>query len=327
MYFPKLFDLFIDSNNTVYTSDIISAIDDYLGSLHKDESFYEKDLNYYINDLQLTEQILNNLCQIKLIEVEIDEDSVAEDDEFIGNKYVLLVEPKKLEDKSYLEYIKKKRQIDSFSIIYEKTKMKKSGALTLIDLKGYSKNVNNSNTNPAILLLIYKIQSVIDEVIKPYFLNSYSGIEIKHNGDGWFLYFLNENESYEFLEKVINVCLSDSSIKREFDTLGTTLKCYIHHAREIEKIYKVDTLHFDMEGKDVIIIHMLEKPIEKKLYDSIISKSANFIAITENVLTKINEVYRADFKELKNLENEVLDSEGKPKIMLTDLRIFYKAYQ
>lgn len=324
MYFPKLIEL-VHKRPNIYTSDIVSKVEDYLGNLEQGTVFNEQGLGIYISDVLLIEKILEDLVDIGLIAREEDEDSFDEENNETIKSYVLLINPKKFKDENYQEYISKKRQIDSFSIIYEKTKAQHSGALTLIDLKGYSKNVNSTTNNAAILLLIEKIQSVIDECIKPYFLNRYSGIEIKHNGDGWFLYFLNEHDACDFLESVIIQCKENTGIKNDFNSLGTTLKCYIHHAKEIEKIYKVDTLRFDMEGQDVILIHMLEKPIEKKLYESAISKNSSFIAITETVLAKIDRRSK-DFKELEDIEIDVKDTDGNSKVLHSDLKVFYKEF-
>ncbi len=323
MYFPKLFNLLRDQNFDTYSGDLITKIDDYLGSLDKGSVFIDSDLNLKINDVLLTDRILKDLTNLEIISEYHDE--VEDDYEGIGEKrYLLLIDANRLEDKSYQEYLSKKRKIDSFSVIYEKTKKQNSGALTLIDLKGYSKNVNSQGSNVYVLALITRLQEVIDASIKKFFLNKYSGIEVKHNGDGWFFYFLAENDAYEFLENVFEKINSDLKIKTDFTTLGTALKSYIHHAREIEKIYKVDTLHFDMEGKDVILIHMLEKPIEKALYDGVINKDSNFIAITETVLDKINPEYSQGLHELTNLSVDVKDSEGNMKVQNADIKVFYK---
>ncbi|WP_231426982.1 hypothetical protein [Pedobacter sp. Leaf250] len=325
MYFPKLIDL-VSLDPSIYNSNMISLLDDFLGNFDVRSTFTVSGFNFYLADLTVSERILNDLVSIELIQKENNEAHYEdyEEDKF-EESYIVLKAPNKKIDQNYIDYISNKRRIDSFGIIYQKTKTQHSGALTLIDLKGYSKNVNNKNNNAAILLLIDKIQEYIDGCIRQYFLNSYSGIEIKHNGDGWFLYFLKEDEAHDFLEDFIIKCSNDEMVKRQFQVLGTSLKCYIHHAEEIEKIYKVDTLHFDMEGKDVILIHMLEKPIEKELYNGIIPHTSNFLAITGSVYNKIGD-RASSFKELKDVKIDIRDSEGNLKVGDASIKIYYREF-
>jgi len=325
MYFPKLIEL-VHNDSKTYSPEIVAKLDDFFGSFDNGTIFRNSGFDFHLADYTLAPRILADLEALGLIARDEDESVFDEETgENIDQAYQLLEAPQKKVDKNYQEYISKKRQIDSFSIIYEKTVSQHSGALTLIDLKGYSKNVKDDGNNPLMLSLIDKIQDMIDSCIRPYFLNSYSGIEVKHNGDGWFLYFLNEEEAYEFLEKFITRSMQDTSIKGLFKSLAASLKCYIHHAKEIEKIYKVDTLRFDMEGRDVILIHMLEKPIEKKLYEGVIDKTSNFIAITEGVRDKIGENAN-DFSELKNVEIDIKDADGNLKVDSAGIRIFYREF-
>ncbi|UEG54033.1 hypothetical protein LLH06_03485 [Mucilaginibacter daejeonensis] len=325
MYFPKLIEL-VHKDPKTYSPEIVAKLDDFLGNFESGTTFRNSGLNFYVADFTLVAKILTDLEILGLI-AQNDDESVFDEEtgDNIDQGYQLLEAPQKKIDKNYQEYISKKRQIDSFSIIYERTVSQHSGALTLIDLKGYSKNIKDGGNNPLMLSLIDKIQEMIDSCIRPYFLNSYSGIEIKHNGDGWFLYFLKEEEAYEFLENFITSSMQNPSIKSLFKSLSASLKCYIHHAKEIEKIYKVDSLRFDMEGKDVILIHMLEKPIEKSLYEGVIDKSSNFIAITEGVRDKIGENAN-DFLELKNVKIDIKDADRNLKVDSTGIRIFYREF-
>lgn len=330
MYFPRLYKLIKDDVDGVYSEEIISYVDDFLGSLEVGSIFSEEYFNSGIRNILKTSKIADHLISLGLIREEIEEINTqdADDDNSSDRYFELIIAPQKNIDKKYLDYKKSKRYIDSFSIIYEKSKLQKSGALVLIDLKGYSKNINKSETNAMIILLTGWLKELITNELAPYFLDRYSGIEIKQNGDGWFLYFLKEREAYSFLKNIMQKCNEEGKIKDAFKSLGNTLKGYIHHAKEIESIYKVDTLHFDMEGRDVILIHMLEKPIESRLYDDhIIPITSNFIAITESVYDYLNTEEQKSFRELQGVDmvgKAAIDREGNSKIYNSSFKIYYQ---
>jgi len=326
MYFPKLFDLAKQKRNEIYTEEILAYIDDYLGTLKEGAVFTDRNFNRGIGNIFITKMILDDLAAINIIERDEEEDNWEDDGEQSEDSYRLLIAPVKSEDLEYAKYLANKRKLDSFSIVYERTKRRRSGALTLIDVRGYSRNMKDPIMAPFMHRLISLLQELISNTLEPYFQNSYSAIQIKQNGDGWFLYFLDEREAFSFLETVISTCLQNDSISSLLKTLEASLKCYIHHTDEIEKIYKVDSMHFDMEGKDVILIHSLEKPVESILYNGIIPKESNFIAVTEGVFNKLENKEQIKLKRLSGQLESIKDFSGEKKIDISDLAVFFTNY-
>ncbi len=325
MYFPILFDLLTEERKIKYDGETISKIDNFFGDYRKGMVISEIKINSLFCDVLKTSKLIYDLQEIGLIRA-VENDDFLEPYEEKYENFIIEYEPNiSFIEKEYDKYEKDKRLLDSVEIIYKRAVKNKRGVALLVDVKGYSKNLNDNNTNLAIHLFIDEFQEFIDKTLKKIFLVKHSGIEIKRNADGWFLYFVEISSAKEFIQDLIKgMHKKNSKIYKGMNYLGLSIIMYLHYIN-IEKVFKKDYFNIDIEGRDIVLIYMLEKPIEEILVKEnfLSKKESSFIVITKPIFDLLLDIEKKEYKCIDSLI-EIRDSENKNKIYKPNIETYYK---
>ncbi len=318
MFYPDLFKLHTEFSNKFYDIDFVAYIDNYLGKFDKGTTFKRSDLEHILKNPHKISKLLLDLEKINIIE-KLENDEPDEDEE---EEYEIISEPLKNIDLEYDKYIKTKREINSFDIIYNKLLQRKSGFFLLLDIKGYSKNINSDDEQKRLLMHYFTddLKKSMKAFMQNLFFINYGGAIVKQNGDGWLLYFERMVDVEEFLRKLKMDLLEEPKTKGTMSSLGLNLKCYLHYIKEIEKIYRTDTLHFDIEGEEVIYLFLIEKPIEKIIYKN---GDSNFVVFTKEAASFISPEKRNELTFIEQVDININDSEGNKKIK-RDIEVYYE---
>ena len=317
MFYQDLFKLHTEIDSKFYDIELISYIDNYLGKFDKGTLLKKSDFEFALKNPIKVSKLLKDIENIGIVSkidtVEDDEDEIY---------FEITAIPIKTVDNEYEKYLKNKRAMNSFEIIFKRLDSKKSGFFLLLDLKGYSKNINSKDKETRLLMHYFmdSFKAEMNKLMENCFFVKNNGLIVKQNGDGWLIYFEKIKDANDFVKKLIRSIKTNNNSKETMTTLKLNVKFYLHHIKEIEKIYRTDTLHFDIEGEDVIYLFLIEKKIEEEIYKE---KECNFISYTKEAFEFLNQDEKLRLKRLSNIDLNIKDSSGNNKIQ-KEVEVFYE---
>lgn len=305
MFCPRLFEVYNQYLNFI-NIDTLSKLDNLFGEFNQGDFIDIDDFAKHLKPFhpQKIYPLLSKLEELNIIKM-------TEDD---SNEYELLLEPIKKVDLKYVEYQQQQRNFNSFNIILSRLQQSPQGYFVLFDLKGYTKNVHSENVEikGAIFNFTTQVNELLYKQIEPLF-HLYKASILKQIGDAWLIYFENINDAQAYIEDVSNQINTKFSFEKE--QLNINFKFYIHYIEHIEKVYRTDSLHFDIEGEGAVYLFMIEKYIEEELYKNQYNSEFDFLVCTNQIV----KYYSLD-TQFKKLEIQV-DSH---KIKENPIIFYYK---
>lgn len=230
-------------------------------------------------------------------------------------------------DSDYLSYKKNKQEIVALETTIQRIKHGKIGFLLLIDLRGYTPHLTSHNEVKRILILEKqaKLRESVKKYLAPYFLSRNTALRIKDNGDSALLIFQNFSDLYEFSVKIIE---KFSQARTENLKLDVGLKLYAHKITQFMEVLRDNPQHIDINDPDMLLVHTIEKPIEKILLDSnLFNKNVSaFLALTESCYLGLDENLVNKFSRQEFID-ESKSQERKSKTKLAGSYFYYEIFK